>query len=362
MIFRIEEFEVETKNYTLSTIGATKWMHGQPFDLPTLVSAPMRQEQSGTGFSCNICLETMTQMKRKGKKIVTTPCGHPFCKSCVEMAARSAYGRMPDPNHVVNNCPKCRKAYALRQLIELFIFHRELIIDGFGRKVQMVNKLLSLLLNIMINLQVFIALSWWTKWFGLGYRYRDIQRGFDIPKWLRFNKEFCPITFILVEVLWFDTMVTFAGVWGPIFIGNLVVSLIFSDVIVEPPQALGAPHVRPVTTMVQGFCFMLGFKCIHSLKKSFIQMLLASFCLLKIWVFKKIPVLGERLLHRQKCATNFLKRQAFNAHFETGFDEPKQKRRITVVRNVYENLGNSSMKKYILSRKTLIRRSMDASL
>ncbi|CAG5098773.1 Oidioi.mRNA.OKI2018_I69.XSR.g15963.t1.cds [Oikopleura dioica] len=73
------------------------------------------------GFSCNICMETMAEIRSSGKKIVTTPCGHPFCRPCLEMAACSVYGRMPGPNQVVNHCPKCRKKYSLRQLIELFV-------------------------------------------------------------------------------------------------------------------------------------------------------------------------------------------------------------------------------------------------
>ena len=105
-------------------------------------------------------------------------------------------------------------------------FNRELIIDGFGSKVQFVNKLLSLLFNCQVKyrkailanddtryfflfqtpMRLFVALTWWTQWFGLGYRYRDMSRPFPIPRWVLFNKEFAPILFMLVELLWFDTM------------------------------------------------------------------------------------------------------------------------------------------------------------
>ena len=96
-----------------------------------------KQEQNSSDdvFSCNICMETMAEMKQTNKKvrilapflqptflqIVSTPCGHVFCRQCLEMSAKSLYGRMPQANAKVNSCPKCRTKYSFKQLIELFV-------------------------------------------------------------------------------------------------------------------------------------------------------------------------------------------------------------------------------------------------
>ena len=65
---------------------------------------------------------------------------------------------------------------------------------------------LNKMFKIQTPMRLFVALTWWTQWFGLGYRYRDMSRPFPIPRWVLFNKEFAPILFMLVELLWFDTM------------------------------------------------------------------------------------------------------------------------------------------------------------
>jgi len=94
-------------------------------ELVTLDNEPPKKkkpEQSQDSvFSCNICMETHAEMKQTNKKIVSTPCGHVFCRPCLEMAAKSLYGRMPGPTAKVNSCPKCRAKYSFNQLIELFV-------------------------------------------------------------------------------------------------------------------------------------------------------------------------------------------------------------------------------------------------
>jgi hypothetical protein len=96
--------------------------------------------------------------------------------------------------------------------------NRDLIIEGFGNKVQTVNKLLSFLFNcqasrkdLIINyikikapLRLFIAITWWTQWLGFS-RYKDMSRPQDLPRFIIVSKEFAPSIFLLVELLWFDT-------------------------------------------------------------------------------------------------------------------------------------------------------------
>lgn len=87
-------------------------------------------------------------------------------------------------------------------------FNRELIIEGFGNKAQFLNKFLSWLLTIQVQLRLFICISWWTQWLGIT-RYRDMARAAELSRGLLFTKEFSPPLFLLVEILWFDSMCKF---------------------------------------------------------------------------------------------------------------------------------------------------------
>ena len=73
-------------------------------------------------FTCSICMESLSEIKASGKKVLATPCGHPFCSRCLDMSAKTGYlGQLPRKDLVVNSCPKCRKKHALKDLIELFV-------------------------------------------------------------------------------------------------------------------------------------------------------------------------------------------------------------------------------------------------
>jgi hypothetical protein len=82
--------------------------------------------------------------------------------------------------------------------------NRYLIIQGFGKKVQTINKVLSFLFNCQAPLRLFIAIMWWTQWFGVS-RYKDMSRAQELPRFIIACKEFAPALFLLVELLWFDT-------------------------------------------------------------------------------------------------------------------------------------------------------------
>jgi hypothetical protein len=49
-----------------------------------------------------------------------------------------------------------------------------------------------------------MAVMWWTNWFGTS-RYRDMMKPLDNPRSVLFQSEFCPMLFMLSEMLWFDT-------------------------------------------------------------------------------------------------------------------------------------------------------------
>uniref|UniRef100_A0A8C6TFB8 RING-type domain-containing protein n=1 Tax=Neogobius melanostomus TaxID=47308 RepID=A0A8C6TFB8_9GOBI len=60
-------------------------------------------------FQCSICLDVFTDP-------VTTPCGHNFCKTCIEQHwANSVY-----------NCPYCKEAFTRRPELKVNIFISEM--------------------------------------------------------------------------------------------------------------------------------------------------------------------------------------------------------------------------------------------
>ena len=78
-----------------------------------------------------------------------------------------------------------------------------------------------------------------------------------------------------------------------------------------------------------------------------VQWSLALFCMLKVWIFKKIDVIGERLTYRQECIVNFRKRQAFNREF--GDQIPEERK--TTMKNSYKDLGKHTMKKSVVAKR-----------
>ena len=93
--------------------------------------------------------------------------------------------------------------YPLAMIITVHVSrNRHLIVEGFGPKMQFLNKLLSWLSSGQVSLpkirktivvlyrgiiyfqfpwQIFMTLHWWTKWFGRS-RYRDMMKNFDLSR------------------------------------------------------------------------------------------------------------------------------------------------------------------------------------
>ncbi|CAG5077797.1 Oidioi.mRNA.OKI2018_I69.PAR.g8814.t1.cds [Oikopleura dioica] len=218
--------------------------------------------------------------------------------------------------------------FPLALVLSIYVnFNRHLIIQGFGSKAQTCNKILSFIFNLQAPLRLILSLTMWTKWFGTS-RVRDISRRMDASRFILFNKEFAPSLFLLVELLWFDTKVSYFGVWAPVFICCITGISLLRAMNPEPPQASLAMFNRPYSTTLHAFIFFFGIIVI--------QWGLASICLFKIWIFKKIPVIGERLTTRQKCAAVFKKRQAFNYYFKG--TEVAKKRKSTAA-SEFGNIG-----------------------
>ncbi|CAG5080685.1 Oidioi.mRNA.OKI2018_I69.PAR.g9683.t1.cds [Oikopleura dioica] len=107
-------------------------------------------------------------------------------------------------------------------------FNRKKIILGFGSKMQTLNKIHSLFFNCQIILSLFIAITNGTKWLGF-FPYRDMSRRWpDMTTIMMIAKEFVPLIFLLVEILWFDTKVSFAGCWHGIISTAIVVLAVFA--------------------------------------------------------------------------------------------------------------------------------------
>ncbi|KAL3266793.1 hypothetical protein HHI36_010947 [Cryptolaemus montrouzieri] len=62
------------------------------------------QQQKGLG-DCPICLERLSEMQ-----VMSTKCGHLFCKGCIEKVAMS-----------VKRCPTCRKVVNKKNIISIYI-------------------------------------------------------------------------------------------------------------------------------------------------------------------------------------------------------------------------------------------------
>lgn len=57
---------------------------------------------------CPLCLETYREIKKKGQTLVSTTCGHVFCKKCANQCLNS-------------NCPTCRKKLTVRSIHPLYL-------------------------------------------------------------------------------------------------------------------------------------------------------------------------------------------------------------------------------------------------
>jgi hypothetical protein len=67
-------------------------------------------EKDGTVKSCEICFSSFVELKQCGVEIVTTPCGHLYCRQCI-MGALS----------VKPECPHCRSEVREETLTRIYM-------------------------------------------------------------------------------------------------------------------------------------------------------------------------------------------------------------------------------------------------
>ncbi|XP_067657304.1 E3 ubiquitin-protein ligase RNF4-like [Haliotis asinina] len=90
-------------------------------DLPAFdtTGTPYRPSGEGSGvvtspqhitITCPICMDDDKQIRRSGRQIMSTTCGHLFCDECIGQAIRAQHC-----------CPTCRKRLTHRQTHPLFL-------------------------------------------------------------------------------------------------------------------------------------------------------------------------------------------------------------------------------------------------
>ncbi|CAG5110333.1 Oidioi.mRNA.OKI2018_I69.chr2.g4745.t1.cds [Oikopleura dioica] len=225
-------------------------------------------------------------------------------------------------------------------ILSLYVnFQRSRIVEGFGTWTQALNKVNSFLFNVQAPLRLMVSLSWWTRWIGF-LRYRDMSRSLDIhPFWL-WSKEYTPTLFLLVELLWFDTKVPFDGWIHVTVLGAVSIIGMIQNVNKPPPQGLNAMDRDPAACVVSANIFSIGLMVI--------SLCLAIFSFAKVWIFKKMPVIGQRLTNRQACTEIFQKRHALNKFMPPSM---LQKRK-TTIRQSYANFGKAAVVRASIARKS----------
>lgn len=79
-----------------------------------------------------------------------------------------------------------------------------------------------------------------------------------------------------------------------------------------------------------------------------IQLTLSLVCDFKIWILKKIPIIGNRIRNREDLIENFQRRQAFNKHFPVTTKAMKRQTRTT--NEIFKKFGRVSQKNSVLRR------------
>ena len=73
---------------------------------------PRRTMEPEEKESCKICLDSFDFIKKSGREIYTTPCGHLFCKKCLlDSLARSTN----------KNCPICRERVKVNLIHRVYL-------------------------------------------------------------------------------------------------------------------------------------------------------------------------------------------------------------------------------------------------
>jgi len=238
--------------------------------------------------------------------------------------------------------------YPLATIITIYVNrHRHLIVEGFGSRMMFLNKVLQWLFGLQAPFRIVMAITYWTKWFGL-CRYRDMMKNVDNPRNILFQSEFCPLLFLLTEMLWFDTSFDVKSCTHSLaLISFQCISFITGaqrkDGVTAEPQVIISVKESPASSVPKMWMIVYLYP--------FCGLFMALIYRTKMWIFSKTPVIKERLEIRTKCIAIFKKRQILNKFL------PKEqvKGRKTSMRGAYSSIGRKSMNRQTTMRKTQIR-------
>jgi len=225
--------------------------------------------------------------------------------------------------------------FPLATIITIYVSrHRHLIVEGFGNKMQILNKFLSFFFCLQAPLRLMMGIAWWTGWLWTS-RYKDMRKSSPSSRGVLWQTEFLPCVFLLIEILWFDTRMSCISAYHVTFTLSAVIVNIVGNCLKEN----GGTDNPQITIWVKenpgaGFIQVI----IHLVLLPGCVLLIAGFCNLKIWAFKRTPVIKERLEIRQNCIAIFRKRHALNKFLP----EETLKNRKTNARESYATIGRQT--------------------
>jgi len=208
---------------------------------------------------------------------------------------------------------------------------------------QFLNKLLQWLFALQTPFRMFLAVTYWTK-FGGYSRYRDMMKPIDLPRSILFQSEFCPMIFLLTEMLWFDTTFDFQSCLHSVSLIAGMSLQFFLNAFKENggtanPQLLIHTKESPAASVPQFWMTLFGYP--------FCGLPLVLFYRTKMWIFSKTPVIKDRLEIRTQCIEIFKKRQRLNKFLT----KEKLEARKSSMRGSYSSIGRKSVNRQTMMRK-----------
>lgn len=234
--------------------------------------------------------------------------------------------------------------YPLATIITIYVSRqRHLIVEGFGSKMQFLNKLLQWLFSLQCPFRMFMAVMHWTKWGGT-CRYRDMMKSIDLQRSMLFQSEFCPMIFLLTEMLWFDTIFDLQSCLHSIPLIAALSLQFIRNAFKEnggsaEPQLLVHAKEGPAASVPQFWmCLFVYPLC---------GLPLVLFYRTKMWIYSKTPVIKDRLQIRTQCVEVFKRRQKLNSFLT----KERLEGRKSSTRGTYSSIGRISMNRQTMMRK-----------
>ncbi|XP_055955672.1 E3 ubiquitin-protein ligase RNF4-like [Patella vulgata] len=82
----------------------------EPSSGSSVVESDIITSPTPVKITCPICMDDDRQIKRSGRQLTSTVCGHIFCSTCIKQSLRSFH-----------TCPSCRKSLRVNQIHPIFL-------------------------------------------------------------------------------------------------------------------------------------------------------------------------------------------------------------------------------------------------